>query len=76
MVFQSTMMLLLLYIFFYHFIIINYLDYLALSQVDNHTHQLTELHNQEERDALTAFPQTLKDVGMLKAPGRRTKDQT
>lgn len=32
------------------------------------THQLTELHNQQEGDALTALPQTLKDVGMFKAP--------
>lgn len=32
------------------------------------THQLTELHNQEEGDALTALPQTLEDVGMFKAP--------
>jgi len=37
------------------------------------TYQMTELHNQEEGNALTTLPQTLKDVGMLKAPeGRRT----
>lgn len=32
------------------------------------SHQLTELHDQEEGDALTALAQTLKDVGMFKAP--------
>lgn len=42
-----------------------------LSQARICTHQLTKLHDQEERDALTALPQTLQDVGMLKAPGTR-----
>lgn len=39
-----------------------------------YTHHLTELHNQEEGDALTALPQTLKDVGMFKAPGGRKRN--
>ena len=39
------------------------------------TYQLTELHNQEERDAFTALPQTLKYVGMFEAPEARTRHQ-
>ena len=38
-------------------------------------YQLTELHNQEERDALTALPQALKDVGMFQAPVGRKRNQ-
>lgn len=39
-------------------------------------YQLTELHNQKEGDALTALSQTLKDVGMFKAPEERKTNQT
>lgn len=39
------------------------------------THQLTKLHDEEKRDGFTALPQTLKDVGMLQAPGRTAKHQ-
>lgn len=39
------------------------------------THQLTKLHDEEKRDGFTALTQTLKDVGMLQAPERRTKDR-
>lgn len=35
------------------------------------THQLTELHNQQKGDALTALAQTLEDVWVFEAPAGR-----
>lgn len=53
------------------------LKWLIVENVDVFTDQLTELHYEEEGDALAALAQTLKNVGVFKTPaGRQTKTES
>lgn len=60
----------------FHFVPLSYtVNYHISSKWLIHIYQLTELHNQKERNALTALPQTLEDVRMFQAPEGRKSNQ-